>query len=80
MDINEMSFALQSQKDYLNNIVNNIYVLHIYEHIDKTSNLKNNKSFKSKLKTMYDELNKIIQRETLKFIDNNNVIKKDLNA
>jgi len=80
MDINEMSFALQSQKDYLNNIVNNIYVLHIYEQIDKTSNLKNNKSFKSKLKTMYDELNKIIQRETLKFIDNNNVIKKDLNA
>ena len=79
MDINEMSFALQSQKDYLNNIVNNIYILHIYEQIDKISTLKNDKSFKLKLKNMSDELNKIIQRETLKFIDNNKLIKKDLN-
>jgi hypothetical protein len=80
MDLNEMKFALQSQKDYLNNIIQNIYVLHIYEDIDAACNLKNDKSFKLKLKKIYDELNKIVQRETLKFIDNNKLIKKDLNV
>ena len=80
MDLNELKFALQSQKDFLNNIVVSIYVLHIYETIDAACNLKNDKSFKLKLKNIYDELNKILQRETLKFIDNNKIIQKDLNA
>jgi hypothetical protein len=49
-------------------------------HIDVACDLKNDKSFKLKLKKIYDELNKIVQRETLKFIDNNKIIKKDLNV
>ena len=80
MDINEMKFALQSQKDFLNNIVVSVYVLHIYETIDEACNLKNDKSFKLKLKKIYEELNKVLQRETLKFIDNNKIIKKGLNV
>ena len=78
MDLNELQFALQSQKDFLNNITNKIYVLHVYENIDEACNLKNEKSFKLKLKKMFKDINTILQKQTLKFIDSSKTIKTDL--
>ena len=78
MDLNELQFALQSQKDFLNNITNKIYVLHVYENLDEACNLKNEKSFKLKLKKMFKDINTILQKQTLKFIDGSKTIKTDL--
>lgn len=78
LNIDEIKFSLQTQKDFLNNIMNPIFLKHVFEKIDEICNLKNVKTFKSEIQKLYLELNHILQKETKKWIDLHKSIKKDL--
>jgi len=78
IELNEFKFTLQSQKEYLNNIVENIFLKHVFEDIDLITNLKTKSKFKNKLSKLNDEMNEILQRETKVWINKHENIKKDL--
>jgi hypothetical protein len=78
MDLNELKFSMQTQKDYLNQIVDDIFLKHVFEKIDEICKAKNKIIFQSKLKKLYDELDSILQRETMDWINKHSAIKKEL--
>jgi len=76
MNLNELKHSLQSQKDYLNNIVLDLYTKHLFEQIDEICLLKAERAFNKKLKILYDEINKLLQKQTIKWIYEHKQIKE----